>query len=309
MDLPGTNPFKQALFKPLLNTTNVPGAGASEIYSRRAKILTFFNGPAILLFPLWPLPSYFRLCCSAPLSSSSSSSLCASAATKADSSPTLRFPSLPSNFHISLISAAACPQISTAQRQFDECSSSLKWNKDRVVGLEMKLTSLQEELRSTKEVAAANEEQLSGELSIVCSTRDLSILGEKMANKLVDLYKESSEEWSKKARDLEGVIKALETHLSQVQNDYNERLEKEVSARHQFKKNFTKWIEIYNFGSISVQQVRVVSQVRGSIRVACHFQFVSCQPATCTCRVRVAVLNYFRVTGRVRVTRKKTDTV
>ncbi|XP_024018829.1 nuclear-pore anchor isoform X2 [Morus notabilis] len=120
------------------------------------------------------------------------------------------------------VEADLSSKLTHAQRQFDECSSSLKWNKDRVVGLEMKLTSLQEELRSTKEVAAANDEQLSAELSI--------------ANKLVELYKESSEEWSKKAGDLEGVIKALETHLSQVQNDYSERLEKEVSARHQFEK-------------------------------------------------------------------------
>lgn len=86
------------------------------------------------------------------------------------------------------------------------------------------------------------------------------------ANKLVELYKESSEEWSRKAGELEGVIKALEvkfsiflkfgclanlssclcflsfcgylkqTHLDQVEKDHNERLEKEVSARSQFEK-------------------------------------------------------------------------
>lgn len=32
-------------------------------------------------------------------------------------------------------------------------------------------------------------------------------------NKLVELYKESSEEWSKKAGELEGVIKALEVKI------------------------------------------------------------------------------------------------
>ncbi|PON44121.1 Nucleoprotein TPR/MLP [Parasponia andersonii] len=108
------------------------------------------------------------------------------------------------------------------ERQLDECSISLKWNKDRVRELETKLTSLQEELLLTKEAASSNEEQLSAELSTV--------------NKLVELYKESSEEWSRKAGDLEGVIKALETHLGQVQNDYKERLEREVSARQQFEK-------------------------------------------------------------------------
>ncbi|KAL5568783.1 hypothetical protein UlMin_025358 [Ulmus minor] len=108
------------------------------------------------------------------------------------------------------------------ERQYNECSNSLKWNKDRVRELQTKITSLQEELRQTKEAASANEEQFSAVLST--------------ANKLVELYKESSEEWSKKAGELEGVIKALETHLSQVESDYKERLEKEVSLRTQFEK-------------------------------------------------------------------------
>ncbi|KAM6599127.1 nuclear-pore anchor isoform X1 [Cannabis sativa] len=113
-------------------------------------------------------------------------------------------------------------KLADAERQLEECSTSLNWNKERARELETKLKSLEEELCSTKDVASANEEQLSAELSTV--------------NKLVELYKESSEEWSKKAGDLQGVIKALETHLDQVQNDYKERLEKEVSARQQFEK-------------------------------------------------------------------------
>lgn len=32
-------------------------------------------------------------------------------------------------------------------------------------------------------------------------------------NKLVELHKESSEEWSRKAGDLEGVVKALEVRV------------------------------------------------------------------------------------------------
>ncbi|KAK4595107.1 hypothetical protein RGQ29_018748 [Quercus rubra] len=113
-------------------------------------------------------------------------------------------------------------KLADVERQFNECSSSLQWHKERVRELEMKLTSLQEELCSSKAAAAANEERLSAELSTV--------------NKLVELYKESSEEWSRKAGELEGVIKALETHLSQVDNDHKERLEKEVGARNQFEK-------------------------------------------------------------------------
>ncbi|OAY26505.1 nuclear-pore anchor [Manihot esculenta] len=109
-----------------------------------------------------------------------------------------------------------------AERQFNDCSSSLKWNKERVKELELKLTSLQEELCSSKDAAAANEKRFSAEISTI--------------NKLVELYKESSEEWSRKAGELEGVIKALETHLSQVENDYKERLEREVSERNQLEK-------------------------------------------------------------------------
>ncbi|WJX72066.1 hypothetical protein P8452_55984 [Trifolium repens] len=113
-------------------------------------------------------------------------------------------------------------KLADVERQFSECSKSLQWNKDRARELEMKLKSMQEELISAKDAAAANEEQLSAELSTV--------------NKLNELYKESSEEWSRKAADLEGVIKAMESHLKQVEDDYKDRLEKEFSARKQFEK-------------------------------------------------------------------------
>ncbi|KAL5159973.1 Nuclear-pore anchor [Glycine soja] len=116
-------------------------------------------------------------------------------------------------------------KLADMQRQFGESSKSLQWNKDRVRELEMKLKSVQEELISAKDVAAANEEQLSAELSTV--------------NKLNELYKESSEEWSKKAADLEGVIKAMESHQKQVEDDYKEKLEKELSARKQVEKEAT----------------------------------------------------------------------
>ncbi|XP_044468309.1 nuclear-pore anchor isoform X3 [Mangifera indica] len=108
-------------------------------------------------------------------------------------------------------------KLSDVNRQSSECSSSLNWYKERVRELEINLTSLQEEFCSSKNAAALNQERLLAEISTV--------------NKLVELYKESSEEWSRKAGELEGVIKALETHLTQVENDYKEKLEKEVSAR------------------------------------------------------------------------------
>ncbi|KAL5732068.1 hypothetical protein ACHQM5_004726 [Ranunculus cassubicifolius] len=108
-------------------------------------------------------------------------------------------------------------RLADVEKQYHDCSSSLKWNKERVRELEVKLASLQEELCSSKSTAAENEERFSAEISTV--------------SKLVELYKESAEEWSRKAGDLEGVIKALETHLTQVESDYKEKLQKEAAAR------------------------------------------------------------------------------
>ncbi|KAJ4836929.1 hypothetical protein Tsubulata_022036 [Turnera subulata] len=88
--------------------------------------------------------------------------------------------------------------------------------------LQASCARLSQEISKSKDAAAANEARLSAELSTV--------------NKLVDLYKENSEEWSRKAGELEGVIKALETHLHQVENDYKGKLESEVSARKQLEK-------------------------------------------------------------------------
>ncbi|WCJ28442.1 nuclear pore anchor [Euphorbia peplus] len=113
-------------------------------------------------------------------------------------------------------------KLGDAERRYDECSSSLKWNKERVNELEVKLTSLQEEYCSYKDAVAANEEQFTAEIATT--------------NKLVELYKESSEEWCRKAGELEGVVKALETQMNQLETGYKERLEKEISARNQYEK-------------------------------------------------------------------------
>ncbi|KAI3730621.1 hypothetical protein L1987_61793 [Smallanthus sonchifolius] len=112
-------------------------------------------------------------------------------------------------------------KLADIERKYNETSSSLKWKDDKIKELESKLEVLQAEICSSKDLAAATEERLSTELSTV--------------NKLVELYKENSDEWSKKSGELEGVIKALETHSSQVEKDYKERLSKETSARTQFE--------------------------------------------------------------------------
>ncbi|KAL7142917.1 hypothetical protein ABFS83_08G156600 [Erythranthe nasuta] len=113
-------------------------------------------------------------------------------------------------------------KLADVERKLKDSSSSFKYHKDRVKELEEKLSSMERELLSTKEATATAEEHFTAEISTV--------------TKLVDLYKESSEEWSKKAGDLEGVIKALETHLDQVVSEYKDRLEKEVSATKELEK-------------------------------------------------------------------------
>ncbi|XP_030471618.2 nuclear-pore anchor isoform X1 [Syzygium oleosum] len=113
-------------------------------------------------------------------------------------------------------------KLADVDRQLADSSTSLNWNKERVRELETKLVAVQEELCSTKDSAAANEDRFQAEISTV--------------NRLVELYKESSDEWSRKAGELEGVIKALETHLTQVENNYKEKLEEELSTRRQLEK-------------------------------------------------------------------------
>ncbi|KAG2653926.1 nuclear-pore anchor-like isoform X2 [Panicum virgatum] len=113
-------------------------------------------------------------------------------------------------------------RIAELEREISESSSSLRRGKERISELEQRVSFMEKELCSTKDAAAANEQRLGAELSTVM--------------KLAELHKESSEEWSKKAGELEGVIKALETHLTQVEDEYKEKLEKEILSRRDLEK-------------------------------------------------------------------------
>uniref|UniRef100_A0ACD5Z3M5 Uncharacterized protein n=1 Tax=Avena sativa TaxID=4498 RepID=A0ACD5Z3M5_AVESA len=108
-------------------------------------------------------------------------------------------------------------KIAQLEREISESTSSLRRSKERISELEQRVFYMEKELLSAKDAAAANEQRLGAELSTVM--------------KLAELHKESSDEWSKKAGELEGVIKALETHLTQVEDDYKEKLGKETLAK------------------------------------------------------------------------------
>ncbi|TVU28462.1 hypothetical protein EJB05_19979 [Eragrostis curvula] len=113
--------------------------------------------------------------------------------------------------------ARMAAKIAELERELSDSSSSLRRSKERISELEHRVSNMEKELCSTKDAAAANEQRLGAELSTVM--------------KLAELHKESSEEWSKKAGELEGVIKALETHLTQVEDENKEKLEKETLTR------------------------------------------------------------------------------
>ncbi|XP_078175227.1 nuclear pore anchor isoform X2 [Carex rostrata] len=138
-------------------------------------------------------------------------------------------------------------RIADLERELSESSVSLKRRKERVAELEQRVTYLEKELLKSKETAATNEQRLSAELATV--------------SKLVELYKESSGEWSKKAGELDGVIKALETHLTQVEDDYKEKLEKEVSIRNKLEKEAAEMREKLEKREMEIENVRKSSEL------------------------------------------------
>lgn len=108
-------------------------------------------------------------------------------------------------------------KLAEAERAKKDAGEAIQRLKEHNLDLESKLSQTREELKSLKEDSAVMEEQFTAEVAT--------------ATKLVELYKQSSDDWSKKSHELEGVIKALETHLNQVEAEYKEKLDTEVKAR------------------------------------------------------------------------------
>ncbi|KAL8134769.1 nuclear-pore anchor isoform X1 [Apium graveolens] len=138
-------------------------------------------------------------------------------------------------------------KLADAEKQYNHTCGSLERKQERVKDLELQLTSLQEELCSTKEEAASAEERFQKEVATL--------------TKLVDLYKESIEEWSKKAGELEAVIKALETHSSQVESDYKEKLDNEVSAKKELEKEVASLREKLEKCEVQLESARSSSEM------------------------------------------------
>ncbi|KAK8481499.1 hypothetical protein V6N11_046109 [Hibiscus sabdariffa] len=82
-------------------------------------------------------------------------------------------------------------KLADVEKQYNECSSSLNWHKERTKELETKLTSVQEELCSSKEVATSNEERFSAELSIKGS-RELGKLKLSREHQLLAIHLDDS---------------------------------------------------------------------------------------------------------------------
>ncbi|XP_021770715.1 nuclear-pore anchor-like, partial [Chenopodium quinoa] len=112
-------------------------------------------------------------------------------------------------------------KLADMEKQYNECSSSLSRHKEMVRELESKVENLHRELCSARDDASASEQQYAAEISTV--------------SKLADLYKESSGVVQKGWR-VGGCDKGFETHLSQVESDYKDKLEKETAARKEVEK-------------------------------------------------------------------------
>ncbi|CAK9875904.1 unnamed protein product [Sphagnum jensenii] len=113
-------------------------------------------------------------------------------------------------------------KLAEAERAAKEAEEALHRENEHSSELQAKLNQTREELKFTTEDAAIKEEQFNAEIS--------------MATKLVELYKQSSDEWSQKSHDLEAVIKALEAHLNEVEAAYKEKLDDEMKAREKLVK-------------------------------------------------------------------------
>ncbi|CAM6020254.1 unnamed protein product [Sphagnum balticum] len=108
-------------------------------------------------------------------------------------------------------------KLAEAERAAKEAEEYLLQEKEHYSDLEAKLNWTQEELKFVIEDAAIKDEQFNAEIST--------------ATKLVELYKQSSDEWSHKSHDLEAAIKALEAHLNEMEGEYKEKLDVEVKAQ------------------------------------------------------------------------------
>lgn len=140
------------------------------------------------------------------------------------------------------VEAELSAKLSEAEKKGNDSMGELQRSKEKVKELEERLASTREELRFTKEEAASKEEHFSAEVAT--------------ASRLADLYKQSSDEWRQKANELEGVIKALETHLNQVETDYKEKLQREVSTREDLLKEAAELKEKLEKAQADIQSCR-----------------------------------------------------
>eukprot|EP00850_Spirogloea_muscicola_P012823 SM000084S23159 [mRNA] locus=s84:398777:416839:+ [translate_table: standard] len=129
------------------------------------------------------------------------------------------------------IEAGLQSKLAEAESQVKELTAANVRAKERVQDLEGLLGQLRQELKVANEEASSQEGQFSAEIVL--------------AKKLADLYKASAEDDNNKATELEGVVKAMEVHIKQLEElpqqlqsekERNEALQKEwESARQQLE--------------------------------------------------------------------------
>ncbi|CAI5506783.1 unnamed protein product, partial [Closterium sp. Naga37s-1] len=107
-----------------------------------------------------------------------------------------------------------------AEHERDDLRAAESRAQARVAELQGMVAQLQKEVKKRAEEEALHESQLAAELET--------------AKKLVELYKESAAEAGERAADLKGVVKSLEDHLKQVEDEGESRFKAaEEAARKQ----------------------------------------------------------------------------
>ncbi|CAI5462690.1 unnamed protein product, partial [Closterium sp. Yama58-4] len=101
-------------------------------------------------------------------------------------------------------------QLLGAEHERDDLRAAEARAQARVAELQGMVAQLQQEVKKRAEEEALHESQLAAELET--------------AKKLVELYKESAAEAGERAADLKGVVKSLEDHLKQVEEEGENRV-------------------------------------------------------------------------------------
>eukprot|EP00850_Spirogloea_muscicola_P009225 SM000051S17585 [mRNA] locus=s51:507828:525769:- [translate_table: standard] len=124
------------------------------------------------------------------------------------------------------VEAGLQSKLAEAESQVKELTAANVRAKERIHDLEGLLGQLRQELKFANEEASSQEGQYSAEIVL--------------AKKLADLYKASAEDANNKATELEGVVKAMEVHIKQLE-ELPQQLQSEKERNEALQKANIGW--------------------------------------------------------------------